>query len=64
MSPVRRAAALLVLGVVIALITQFPLEAWSEQNDLNHWIQHGLLFWSGIAAGCGLLQLYLASRRR
>jgi hypothetical protein len=60
----RRAVALLLLGVAIALIAQFPLQGWTEQSDLNHWIQHGLLFWSGIAVGCGVIQLYLASRRR
>jgi hypothetical protein len=60
----RRAVALLLIGVAIALIAQFPLQAWTEQSDLNHWIQHGLLFWSGIAVGCGVTQLYLASRRR
>jgi hypothetical protein len=61
---VKRAAALLLLGVTVAVLAQFPLDGWSEQSDLNHWIQHGLLFWSGIAVGCAVVQLYLASRRR
>lgn len=60
----KRAAALVVLGAVVALVAQFPLDGWAAQSDLNHWIQHGLLFWSGIAAGCGITQLYLAGRRR
>lgn len=60
----RRAAALLLLGVTIALLAQFPLDGWSGQSDLNHWIQHGLLFWSGIAVGCAVVLLYLASKRR
>jgi hypothetical protein len=61
---VRRAATLLLLGAAIALLAQFPLDGWSEQSDLNHWIQHGLLFWSGIAVGCAVVVLYLAGKRR
>jgi len=50
--------------VTTALLAQFALDGWSGQSDLNHWIQHGLLFWSGIAVGCAVVQLYLASKRR
>jgi hypothetical protein len=60
----RRAAGLLLLGVVLALSAQFALDGWAEQSDLNHWVQHGLLFWSGVAVGCAVIQLYLAGRRR
>jgi uncharacterized membrane protein YdfJ with MMPL/SSD domain len=60
----RRAAAVLILGVVIALTAQFALDGWAAQSDLNHWVQHGLLFWSGVAVGCAVINLYLAGRRR
>jgi hypothetical protein len=61
--PVRRAGLLLLLGVAVALTAQFFLDSWSAQSDFNHWIQHGLLFWSGVAVGCALVMLHLASRR-
>ena len=60
----RRAAAVLILGVVIALTAQFALDGWAGESDLNHWVQHGLLFWSGVAVGCAVIHLYLAGRRR
>ncbi len=59
-----RPLILLVVAVVIALLAQFPLEGWAEQNDLVHWIQHGLLFWSGVAAGVAALTLYRRGQRQ
>lgn len=56
-------AALLLAGVLIALIAHFPLEGWADQTDLAHWIQHGLLFWGGIVAGWGAVLLYRSGQR-
>ncbi len=55
----------LILGwMAIALLAQFALETWAEQNDVVHWIQHGLIFWAGVAAGAGLHALYQRGQRR
>ena len=48
---------------MLALLAQFPLEVWAERNDLVHWIQHGLLFWSGAVAGTAALVLYQRGQR-
>ena len=52
------------VSLAIALVAQFPLETWADQDDLAHWIQHGLLFWAGIGVGAGLLALYQRGQRR
>jgi len=52
------------ISLAVALVAQFPLETWADQNDLVHWIQHGLLFWAGIGVGAGLLTLYQRGQRR
>ncbi len=56
--------ALILVSVAVALLAQFALETWAEQNDAVHWIQHGLLFWAGIGVGLGLLALYQRGQRR
>lgn len=56
--------ALILVSLVIAILAQFPLETWADQNDVVHWIQHGLLFWAGIGIGVGLLALYQRGQRR
>lgn len=54
----------LVAGVAVALLAQFPLEPLANQSDLVHWIQHGLLFWSGIAVGISVTVLYRRGQRK
>lgn len=54
----------LIAGVAIALLAQFPLEPLANQSDLLHWIQHGLLFWSGIAVGISVIVLYRRGQRK
>jgi hypothetical protein len=67
-SPVNRgiavAAAILVVGVVGAIVAQFFMDAWADQYESAHWIQHGLLFWAGLMVGAGGLRLYQAGRRQ
>jgi hypothetical protein len=47
----------LLAGVAVALLAQFPLEPLADQNDLVHWVQHGLLFWAGIVVGVEIVDL-------
>ncbi len=56
--------ALVLISIAVALLAQFLLETWADQNDVAHWIQHGLLFWAGIGVGAGLLALYQRGQRR
>jgi hypothetical protein len=54
----------LIAAVAVALLAQFPLEPLADQSDLVHWIQHGLLFWSGIAVGVSVTLLYRQGQRK
>ena len=54
----------LIAGVAVALLAQFPLEPFADQNDLVHWIQHGLLFWAGITVGISVTLLYRRGQRK
>ncbi len=45
---------MLAAAVAVALLAQFVLDAWAEQSSFLHWIQHGLIFWSGLVAGAAL----------
>ncbi|HEV2013506.1 MAG TPA: hypothetical protein VGR77_06460 [Candidatus Dormibacteraeota bacterium] len=54
----------LIAGVAVALLAQFPLEPLANQSDLVHWIQHGLLFWSGIAVGISVTVFYRRGQRK
>jgi hypothetical protein len=47
-----------VVGAVAALGAQFGLEGWAEAGEIGHWVQHGVVFWSGVLVGVGLLRLY------
>ena len=58
-----RGIVLLALGVAGALGAQFALDRWADASDLGHWTQHGVLFWSGLLAGAGLLSLYRRGQR-
>jgi hypothetical protein len=54
----------LLAGVTIAMLAQFPLEPLADQNDLVHWVQHGLIFWAGIVVGISLTLLYRRGQRK
>jgi predicted membrane-bound spermidine synthase len=54
----------LLAGVAVVLLAQFPLEPLADQSDLVHWVQHGLIFWAGIAVGVSLTLLYRLGRRK
>jgi len=64
MGPSVKPLGLLLAGVFVTLLAQFALEGAADQSDLAHWIQHGLLFWGGIAVGVGGVVLLLRGRRR
>ncbi|HZV48672.1 MAG TPA: hypothetical protein VFD49_02755 [Candidatus Dormibacteraeota bacterium] len=51
-------AVCLVAGALAALGAQFALEGWAEASEIGHWIQHGVIFWSGVLVGLGILRLY------
>ena len=59
-----KSLALVLISLAVALLAQFLLETWADQNDVAHWIQHGLLFWAGVGAGAGLVALYQRGLRR
>lgn len=61
----RAMAALLLLlaGAGAALASQFGLDAWASASQLGDWVQHGVIFWGGIAAGLGVAGLYRQGRR-
>ncbi len=50
-------------GVVAVLFAQFPMESFAEQSDLGHWIQHGVLFWGGVAVGAAGYGLWRRGQR-
>jgi hypothetical protein len=52
------------VGVAVVLFAQFPMESFAEQSDLGHWIQHGLLFWGGVAVGVAVYGLWRRGQRR
>ena len=55
--------ALLVGGVLLALVGQFLLDSFADSSTIGHWTQHALLFWSGILVGAGVLRLYQLGSR-
>lgn len=59
-----KAMVLVVVGLGVALVSQFALDSWADASDLHHWTQHGLLFWSGLVVGIAGLAIYrnVASR--
>jgi hypothetical protein len=59
-----KSPGVVLISLAVALIAQFPLESWADQNDVAHWIQHGLIFWAGIGVGAGLLALYQRGQHR
>jgi ABC-type Mn2+/Zn2+ transport system permease subunit len=57
------ALGVLVTAVAVALIAQFVLSSWSESSQLNHDLQHGIIFVAGIGAGASLVALYRLGQR-
>jgi len=55
--------AVLVGGVLLALVGQFLLDSFADSSTIGHWTQHALLFWSGILVGAGVLRLYQLGSR-
>jgi len=55
--------AVLVGGLLLALMGQFLLDSFSDSSTIGHWTQHALLFWSGLMAGAGVLRLYQLGSR-
>jgi ABC-type Mn2+/Zn2+ transport system permease subunit len=57
------ALGVLVAAVAVALIGQFALSSWAESSQLNHDLQHGIIFLAGIGVGASLVALYRLGRR-
>jgi ABC-type Mn2+/Zn2+ transport system permease subunit len=57
------ALGVLVTAVAVALIGQFALSSWAESSQLNHDLQHGIIFVAGIGVGASLVALYRLGRR-
>jgi ABC-type Mn2+/Zn2+ transport system permease subunit len=57
------ALGVLVTAVAVALIGQFALSSWAESSQLNHDLQHGIIFLAGIGVGASLVALYRLGRR-
>ncbi len=57
------ALGVLVAAVAVALIGQFALSSWAESSQLNHDLQHGIIFVAGIGVGASLVALYRLGRR-
>lgn len=55
--------AMLVAGVVLALVGQFLLDSFADASAIGHWTQHALLFWSGTMVAAGTLRLYQLGSR-
>ena len=57
------AVGVLAASIAVALIAQFALSSWAESTQLNHDLQHGVIFVAGIGVGASLIALYRLGRR-
>jgi ABC-type Mn2+/Zn2+ transport system permease subunit len=57
------ALGVLVAAIALALVAQFALSSWAETSQLNHDLQHGIIFVSGVGAGAALVVLHRRGRR-
>lgn len=61
---VAAALAVLVAGASLALASQFVLDSWASISLLGDWVQHGLIFWGGVAVGTSLTVLHHLTHRK
>ena len=54
----------LALSVTVVLLSQFALDGTADSSTIVHWIQHGLLFGGGVAAGLALNAIRSAGQSR
>jgi hypothetical protein len=54
----------IVVGVILVTIGQFFLDKLADTSDTWHYIQHGVLFVGGLAAGAGIALLYVRGQQR
>ncbi|MGH7921369.1 MAG: hypothetical protein ACREQM_15710 [Candidatus Dormibacteraceae bacterium] len=59
----RNGVVALVVGVLLVIVAQFPLDPLADSSDTWHMIQHGTFFVGGIAVGIGLTLLFRAGQR-
>lgn len=57
------ALGVLAASIAVVLIAQFALSSWAESTQLNHDLQHGIIFVAGIGVGASLVALYRLGRR-
>lgn len=57
-------AGLALLGVAVVLLSQFALDGWAGISRFGDWVQHGLIFWGGLALAVGLRLALGGSRGR
>jgi hypothetical protein len=55
---------LLLAAAVLVLVSQTVLDTLADQSEAWHWIQHGVVFLAGSAAGAAAALLYAAGRTR
>lgn len=56
-------AAVLLAGVGLVLVAQFPLDSFADSSTIGHWIQHASLFLAGGLVGAALVRLYQLGSR-
>jgi hypothetical protein len=56
--------ALVVVGAGLAMFSEFGLNPWASVSQLGDWVQHGVIFWGGMAVGVGVAGLWRAGHGR
>jgi hypothetical protein len=60
----RGSILVLILGIALATSSQLFIDSLTNLNLTWHWLQHGLVFFGGLAAGEGAYGLYLREQQR
>jgi hypothetical protein len=60
----RGSLLVVVLGIGLAVVGQFYIDSLTNASLIWHWLQHGLVFFGGVAVGEGAYGLYLRDQRR
>lgn len=60
----RNGIIALLVGAVLVLVAQFPLDPLADANESWHMVQHGTFFIGGVCVGVGLTLLFHAGQRR